>query len=227
MGGGRSFGRTFRPDRQLIISTARRIRCPASSASRPAAAGPAAASYRSPFRVAVAIDALPWENFDSPKRKFRGYSKKSQSRLGAKPSPTHRASAAHPFELETWARLAAPGFSGCPYHSPLPLANGSSNIFLEGTGTVRTAKGPLHPVGPGDAVLHPPGEAAPIHQYRYAFTSMQYFLVADNPAIDILALPPIQTNGATMPREKIFGPLTPIIGTGRSENPGRKLSPCR
>jgi uncharacterized cupin superfamily protein len=143
----------------------------------------------------LAIDALAWANFDSPKRKFRGYSKELSIALGAKRNqPT--GFGGHPFELEL-GRLPA-GFSGCPYHSH--SSQWEFYIFLEGTGTVRTAEG-LHPVGPGDVVLHPPGEA---HQFtNTGATDLLYFLIADNPVIDIWRYPDSDKWGHNAPR-KIF-----------------------
>jgi len=62
----------------------------------------------------VSMDELPWENFDSPGKKFRGESKQLTEALGAKAN-TPTGLGGHPFDLEL-GRLP-PGFSGCPFHS--------------------------------------------------------------------------------------------------------------
>jgi uncharacterized cupin superfamily protein len=145
----------------------------------------------------VAIDALPWESFESPQRKFRGASKGLSEALGAlRNKPTGLGG--HPFDLELGK--IPPGFSCCPYHSH--ATQWEFYIFLEGTGTVRTADG-LHPVGPGDVVLHPPGEA---HQFtNTGATDLQYFLIADNPPVDIWQYPDSGKWGFNAPR-KFFRP---------------------
>lgn len=192
--GGRSFGRVFRvTDADYFDGEEEPVAgaVPAAPLKRPEATITPFASRR------VAIDALPWENFDSPKRKFRGYSKELSIALGAQRNkPTGLGG--HPFELEL-GKLP-PGFSGCVYHSH--AAQWEFYIFLEGTGTVRTADG-RHAVGPGDVVLHPPGEA---HQFiNTGATDLQYFLIADNPLVDIWQYPDSGKWGFNAPR-KFFRP---------------------
>jgi uncharacterized cupin superfamily protein len=145
----------------------------------------------------VSIDALPWENFDSPKKKFRGGSKELSIALGAlRNQPTGLGG--HPFDLEL-GKVPA-GFSSCPYH--IHSSQWELFLFLEGTGTVRTAEGTF-PVGPGDIVLHPPGEA---HQFTATGTGdLQYFLIADNPTTDIWQYPDSAKWGFNAPR-KFFRP---------------------
>jgi uncharacterized cupin superfamily protein len=145
----------------------------------------------------VAIDAMAWENFDSPKRKFRGASKQLSLAIGADPKkPTGLGG--HPFDLEL-GKLPA-GFSGCPYRSH--AAQWECYWFLEGAGTVRTAAGSFA-VGPGDIVMHPPGEH---HQFtNTGTTDLLYFLVADNPAVDIWQYPDSNKWGFNAPR-KFFRP---------------------
>lgn len=146
----------------------------------------------------VAIAAVPWENFDSPKRKFRGDSQEISIALGAqRKKPTGLGG--HPFDLEH-GKLP-PGFSGCPYH----IHSSQWELFwiLEGSGTVRTPAGTA-PVGPGDIILHPPGEA---HQLtNTGATDLRYYLVADNPATDIWQYPDSAKWGFNAPR-KFFRPV--------------------
>ncbi len=146
----------------------------------------------------VAIDAIPWENFDSPKGKFRGGSKELSIALGAKRN-TPTGLGGHPFDLEL-GKLP-PGFAGCPYH--IHSSQWELFMILEGSGTVRTAEG-TSPVGPGDIVLHPGGEA---HQLtNTGTTDLQYFLIADNPGPEIWRYPDSDKWGFNAPR-KFFRPV--------------------
>jgi uncharacterized cupin superfamily protein len=193
--GGRSFGRIFRltecdyfDGEEEPIPGVTPVAPPLAPARPPPA----------PFATRrLAIEALPWVNFDSPKRKFRGFSKELSVALGAKrEQPTGLGG--HPFDLEL-GKLPA-GFSGCPYHSH--ATQWEFYIFLEGMGTVRTAAG-NHAVGPGDIVLHPPGEH---HQFtNTGTTDLLYFLIADNPPVDIWQYPDSGKWGFNAPR-KFFRP---------------------
>jgi uncharacterized cupin superfamily protein len=145
------------------------------------------------FQRKVSIDDLPWDNFDSPKRKFRGDSKALSEAVGAKRN-TPTGLGGHPFDLEL-GRIP-PGFSGCPFHSH--AAQWEFYIFLSGQGTVRTTEG-LTPVSAGDVVLHPPGEA---HQFTNTGTDdLHYFLIADNPVIDVWYYPDSKKMGVSSPRK--------------------------
>jgi uncharacterized cupin superfamily protein len=192
--GGRSFGKVFRITPCDYFD----------GEEAPAAVRPGV--YQPPARPAppaippfaqrrVAIEALAWEIFDSPKRKFRGESKQLSLALGALPNkPTGLGG--HPFDLEL-GKLP-PGFSGVPYHSH--ANQWECYLIVEGTGTMRTAEGDLA-LGPGDLVMHPPGE---LHQLRNTGpTDLLFFLVADNPAIDIWRYPDSDKWGHNAPR-KIF-----------------------
>jgi uncharacterized cupin superfamily protein len=143
----------------------------------------------------ISINDLPWENFDSPGRKFRGDSKLLSEAVGAKRN-TPTGLGGHPFDLELGR--VPPGFSGCPFHSH--AAQWEFYIFLSGQGTVRTLEG-LTPVGAGDVMLHPPGEA---HQFTNTGTDdLHYFLIADNPLLDVWHYPDSGKMGISSPR-KIF-----------------------
>ncbi len=194
--GGRGFGRIFRLT-ECSYFDGEEEPLPGVTAVRPPM--PPSPPAPAPFaQRRVSIDALPWENFDSPQRKFRGGSKELSIALGAKRNmPTGLGG--HPFDLEL-GKLP-PGFSGCPYH--IHSTQWELFYFLAGTGTVRTAAGTA-PVGPGDIVLHPPGEA---HQLTATGdTDLQYFLVADNPGPEIWQYPDSQKWGFNAPR-KFFRPV--------------------
>ncbi len=141
----------------------------------------------------VSIDDLSWGKFDSPGMKFRGESKALSEAIGAKRN-TPAGLGGHPFDLEL-GRLP-PGFSGCPFHSH--AAQWELFIFVSGDGTVRTAEG-LTPVTAGDVVLHPPGEA---HQFTNTGSGdLLYFLVADNPTLDVSHYPDSNKWGITSPHK--------------------------
>lgn len=143
----------------------------------------------------ISVDDLPWENFDSPRRKFRGDSKTLSEAVGAKRN-TPTGLGGHPFDLEL-GRIP-PGFSGCPFHSH--AAQWEFYIFLSGQGTVRIREG-LTQVGAGDVVLHAPGEA---HQLiNTGKEDLHYFLIADNPLLDVWHYPDSGKMGISAPR-KIF-----------------------
>ena len=162
------------------------------AAYRPAAG--AAAPALTPFaQRKVSIDDLSWDNFDSPKRKYRGDSKALSEAVGAKRN-TPTGLGGHPFDLELGR--VPPGFSGCPFHSH--AAQWEFYIFLSGQGTVRTVEG-LTQVGAGDVVLHPPGEA---HQFTNTGTDdLHYFLIADNPVMDVWHYPDSNKMGVNSPRK--------------------------
>jgi uncharacterized cupin superfamily protein len=138
-------------------------------------------------------DTLRWESWSSPKGKFRGTSKELSIALGAKRN-TPSGLGGHPFDLE-FGRLA-PGECGCPFHSH--ATQWELYYFLSGTGTVRTTEG-LAPVAAGDIVLHPPGEA---HQFtNTGATDLLYYLVADNPPLDVWYYPDSNKWGHSSPRK--------------------------
>lgn len=138
-------------------------------------------------------DSVAWDTWQSPKGKFRGRSRELSIALGAKRN-TPTGLGGHPFDLELGE--LAPGECGCPYHSH--AAQWELFYFLDGTGTMRTPTG-LTPVGPGDVVLHPPGEA---HQFtNTGSTTLRYLLVADNPPLDVWYYPDSDKWGHSAPRK--------------------------
>jgi uncharacterized cupin superfamily protein len=121
------------------------------------------------------------EEWRSPGGGFVGFGRQVSIALGAVPNARLHAGG-HPFDLEV-GRLPA-GCTGCPFHSH--ATQWELFVILEGTGRVRHGREILE-VGPGSAVMHPPGEP---HQLINTGTSdMRYLLVADNPAVDIWHYP--------------------------------------
>ncbi len=136
---------------------------------------------------------LPWDIWQSPKKKFRADFAQLSETLGAKRN-TPTGLGGHPFDLELGR--VPPGFCGCPYHSH--VTQWEFYIFLEGTGAFRTPAG-IANVGPGDIVLCPPGEA---HQFtNTGQTDLRYLLVADNPIYDVYHYPDSDKWGLRAPRK--------------------------
>ena len=146
----------------------------------------------------VHVDALAWEPFDSPKRKFRGLSKEVSIALGAR-RHAPPGLGGHPFDLEI-GKLP-PGFAGCPFHSHAA----QWELFLVASGTARVrANDETKMLRAGDVVIHPPGEA---HQIANASPDedLVYWLVADNPPVDYWHYPDSKKWGLRAPR-KFFRP---------------------
>ncbi len=158
------------------------------------AAGAPSAPPAAPFpKRKLHLDDLPWEQWESPKKKFRAMSKELSIALGAKRN-TPTGLGGHPFDVE-YGRVA-PGDSGCPFHSH--SAQWELFIFLAGTASVRTPEG-SRKFHAGDVVLHPPGEA---HQfYNAGNDDVIYLLVADSPSSDIWFYPDSNKWGHNRPRK--------------------------
>ena len=139
-------------------------------------------------------DAIAWELFESPKKKFRGWSKELSLALGAKRN-TPAGLGGHPFDLEL-SKLA-PGEAGCPFH--FHAAQWELYFILSGTAAMRTEK-ETHPLRAGDVVIHPPGDA---HQIRNtsATDDLLFYLIADNPPHDVWHYPDSNKWGHSSPRK--------------------------
>jgi uncharacterized cupin superfamily protein len=153
-------------------------------------ASPAIAPF--PQRV-VHPDSLPWEEWTSTNRKYRGTSKELSIALGAKRN-TPTGLGGHPFDLEL-SRLA-PGECGSPFHSH--AAQWEMFLILAGHGTVR-AGSETHTVKPGDVVLHPPGEPHKIT--NRGETELLFFLITDNPPVEYWHYPDSNKWGLRAPRK--------------------------
>ncbi len=141
----------------------------------------------------VNVDDLPWEEFASPKKKFRGFSKEVSLALGAKRN-TPTGLGGHPFDLEL--QKISPGATGCPFH--FHAAQWELYYVLSGTGAMRTAQG-TEALRAGDVIVHPPGDA---HQIRNtsATDDLLFYLVADNPPVDYWHYPDSDKWGLRAPR---------------------------
>ncbi len=139
------------------------------------------------------VDALPWEEFASPQKKFRGSSKEVSIALGAK-RHTPVGLGGHPFDLELNRLL--PGECGCPFHSHAA----EWELFLIQSGTARVRAGTeTHTLVAGDVILHPPGEP---HQIANASDRepLEYLLIADNAPVEYWHYPDSGKWGLRSPR---------------------------
>ena len=129
----------------------------------------------------INVDEVPWREFVSPKGAFRGRYRELSLALGAKKDAGVGAGG-HPFDVAL--EVLAPGETCCPFHAH--AAQWEFFYILSGAGTVRR-NGEHFTVGPGDAILHPPGEA---HQIRNTGTvELRYLIIADNPPHDPCVYP--------------------------------------
>jgi len=162
--------------------------------AKPNRMGPAPASaVITPFASRkLHTDDLTWEEWRSPKGKFRGTSKELSIALGAKRN-TPTGLGGHPFDVEL-GKLA-PGECGCPFH--LHAAQWEFFLFLDGTAHVR-AGNETRLLSAGEAVLHPPGEP---HSFSNAGqTDLLYLCIADNPPVDYWHYPDSNKWGLRSPR---------------------------
>ena len=197
----------FSRDRLRIISMARKIRClivtPGFPVPKPPApppppaVDPACAAPCRDRRAAVGKTSIHRSG------KFRGYARRNSRSRSAPNRSSPPASAATRSSLEL-GKLP-PGFSGCPYHSHahtvgvLPFPRGHRHGPHRGW---RPA--PRSAPGAATSVLHPPGE---LHQFtNTGTTDLLYFLIADNPSVDIWQYPDSGKWGFNAPR-KFFRPV--------------------
>lgn len=147
-----------------------------------------------PFRTRLIQPVtLPWDTWESPRKKFRGAGQELSIALGAKRN-TPTGLGGHPFDLEL-DRLE-PGVSGCPFHSH--AAQWELFLITAGRAVVRAGT-ETFAVSAGDVVLHPPGEP---HQITaHAEEAVTFLLIADNPPVDYWHYPDSNKWGLRAPRQ--------------------------
>ncbi|HUG09391.1 MAG TPA: cupin domain-containing protein [Opitutaceae bacterium] len=126
------------------------------------------------------IKSIKWSEWKSPSGKFHGFGKDLSAAVGDVPGGWPKAG--HPFNLEL-GRLP-PGKAVCPLH--LHTTQYELYVIVSGTGVTRTQKR-RHKIKAGDVFMHEPGEA---HQLvNTGKRDLVYYLVADNPPVDIFYYP--------------------------------------
>ncbi|MFA5057249.1 MAG: cupin domain-containing protein [Opitutaceae bacterium] len=139
-------------------------------------------------------DDLPWVTWQSPKGKYRESYKDLSGALGDVLNGWPRTG--HPFNL-TLSRVP-PGHAVCPFH--IHGTQWELFLILGGTGTARAAD-LRQAVTTGDVFLHPPGE--PHQIINTGTTDLEFYLIADNPPVDVWRYPDSDKWGLREPR-KIF-----------------------
>lgn len=141
------------------------------------------------------IDEIPWEDWQSPKGKFRGSFRGISLAFGAQHrTPLH--AGGHPFDLEL-GRVPA-GATLFPFH--WHALQWEFYVFVEGRGEFRLGDATFA-VEPGDCVMAAPGVG---HGFRNTGdTDLHYFVIADDPLNEFWAYPDSNKFGFPKPR-KIF-----------------------
>lgn len=161
---------------------------PAPAPSLPQPATPFPARHRN-------LDDIPWEEWQSPKGKFRSAGKQVSAALGAQ-GRKPLTQGGHPFDLEFGK--VPPGATVCPFH--WHAAQWEFYVFTTGRGEFRLGEQSFV-VEPGDCVMAAPGTP---HTFRNIGTAdLLYFLVADDPATEFWHYPDSGKWGFNSPR-KIF-----------------------
>ncbi|MBI2517078.1 MAG: cupin domain-containing protein [Opitutae bacterium] len=128
----------------------------------------------------INLARLKWARWQSPKGKFAQFGKDISGALGDVRRGWPKQG--HPFNLELVK--VPPGKAACPFHSH--TTQWEMFVILSGSGTVRADR-KRHQVGPGDAFMHPPGEA---HQIiNTGKEDLVFYIIADNPPVDIFHYP--------------------------------------
>lgn len=141
------------------------------------------------------IDDIAWEDWQSPKGKFRGSFRGISLAFGAQ----HRAplsAGGHPFDLELGR--VPPGATLFPFH--WHALQWEFYVFLEGRGEFRLDDATF-PVEPGDCVMAAPGVG---HGFRNTGESdLLYFVIADDPLNEFWCYADSNKFGFPKPR-KVF-----------------------
>jgi uncharacterized cupin superfamily protein len=141
------------------------------------------------------LDGIPWEDWQSPKGKFRGSFRGISLAFGAQHrTPQHQGG--HPFDLELGK--VPPGATLFPFH--WHALQWEFYVFLEGCGEFRLSDATFA-VEPGDCVMAAPGVG---HGFRNTGNSdLLYFVIADDPPNEFWAYPDSNKFGFPKPR-RIF-----------------------
>jgi uncharacterized cupin superfamily protein len=160
------------------------------------AAAPTLPAPATPFSARCRhLDEIPWEDWQSPKGKFRGSFRGISLAFGAQHrTPQH--AGGHPFDLEFGK--VPPGAALLPFH--WHALQWEFYVFVEGRGEFRLGDETFS-VEPGDCVMAAPQVG---HGFRNTGASdLRYFVIADDPLNEFWAYPDSNKFGMAKPR-KIF-----------------------
>ena len=141
------------------------------------------------------LNAIPEQEQRSPKGRYHIFRKNISEALGGK-KDTGPAGGGHPFDVEL-ARLP-PGEMNFPFHAH--YAQWEMFMFVAGTGELRGPEQVIA-VGPGDAVMFPPGDAHSIS--NTGTEDLIYYVIADHAPADVIFYPD-RGNWFIKPQRKCF-----------------------
>ncbi len=169
---------------------------PAATARNADVAAPTLPPPTTPFSARCRnLDAIPWEDWQSPKGKYRGSFRGISLAFGAQHrTPQH--AGGHPFDLELGK--VPPGATLFPFH--WHALQWEFYVFVEGHGEFRLGDATFA-VEPGDCVMAAPQVG---HSFRNTGDAdLHYFVVADDPLNEFWAYPDSNKFGFPKPR-RIF-----------------------
>jgi len=143
----------------------------------------------------TSIRSIPEQEQCSPNRRYRIFRKNISEALGGK-KDIGTGGGGHPFDVEL-ARLP-PGAMNFPFHAH--YAQWELFIFISGTGELRGPDDTMA-VGPGDAVMFPPGDAHSIR--NNGSVDLAYYVIADYAPADVIFYPD-RGNWFIKPQRKCF-----------------------
>jgi uncharacterized cupin superfamily protein len=143
----------------------------------------------------IRIDSIREQELRSPNSHYHVFRKNISEALGGK-KDTGTAGGGHPLDLEL-ARLP-PGAMNFPFHAH--YAQWELFIFVSGNGELRGPDTTM-PIGPGEAVMFPPGDAHCIT--NTGSEDLVYYVIADHPLADVIFYPD-RGNWFVKPQRKCF-----------------------
>jgi uncharacterized cupin superfamily protein len=162
---------------------------PATTRPPPLALPKPATSF--PRRLAN-VEDMSWYKWQTPKGKYEQHGKGLSEAVGDVKCGWPREG--HPFNVEL-VKIPA-GSAASPFHAH--LGQWEMYYILEGKGTARGERRKVN-VGPGDILLHPPGEAHDL--VNTGKSALLCYIIADNPPIDIFRYPESDKWGFLTPRK--------------------------
>jgi uncharacterized cupin superfamily protein len=143
----------------------------------------------------IRIADLPWEEFRSPRGKYRSSFQNVSLALGGK-RDVGPWGGGHPFDLQL--RRVPPGAAVCPLHAH--TVQWELFVVLSGVATVRV-DAETHRVEAGEAFIQPPGVA---HQIvNTGAEDFVFYVIADNSPADSTYYPNSQ-KWQLKPQRKLF-----------------------